>query len=470
MVNNAVETQVLRVVRGGNVVLRDLDVAVPAGSVTGLLGPSRLRQVHADARDRRRAGDRVGLGVRARPARGLGRPAAPDRLRHAVRERVRRPHRAREPALLRQGARCARGADPHLPGRRSTWSSSPTRWWAGCPAASGPGSRWRSRSSASPTWSSWTSRPSASTPCFASSCGARSTSWPGRRGGVRVQPRDGRGRALRPAAADARGRDHRRRHTRGAPPAHRHPGHRERVPVHRQGRGGHAMDPTDHSLRWRPPGDPKNHDPRILLAVAGRVLNQIRRDHRTLAMLLVLPCALMTLLWWMFDDLTVPGARPSPAGVVPVHHHVPGDQRDHAAGADVRHPRAAAGNADGQARLPRSATPSPSGWSRPSSRRSRWAFRPGARPRRAGAGLGADPGRDRRRRPRHRARALRLRVRPHRVPGRAVHAGGGDPADPAVRPVRARATQLPAVLGFISTCSRCRTPSTRCRVSPRTSR
>ena len=43
--------------------------------------------------------------------------------------------------------------------------------------------------------------------------------------------------------------------------------------------------------------------PRILLAVAGRVLNQIRRDHRTLAMLLVLPCALMTLLWWMFDGL-----------------------------------------------------------------------------------------------------------------------------------------------------------------------
>jgi ABC-2 type transport system ATP-binding protein len=40
MVNNAVETKALRVVRGGNVVLRDLDLAVPAGSVTGLLGPS----------------------------------------------------------------------------------------------------------------------------------------------------------------------------------------------------------------------------------------------------------------------------------------------------------------------------------------------------------------------------------------------------------------------------------------------
>ncbi|EON25378.1 MULTISPECIES: ABC transporter permease [Nocardioides] len=42
------------------------------------------------------------------------------------------------------------------------------------------------------------------------------------------------------------------------------------------------------------------------LAVAGRVLTQIRRDHRTLAMLLVLPCLLITLLWWMFADL--PGA------------------------------------------------------------------------------------------------------------------------------------------------------------------
>ena len=42
--------------------------------------------------------------------------------------------------------------------------------------------------------------------------------------------------------------------------------------------------------------------PRITLAVAGRVLTQLRRDHRTLAMLLVVPCVLMTLLWWMFDD------------------------------------------------------------------------------------------------------------------------------------------------------------------------
>jgi ABC-2 type transport system permease protein len=43
-------------------------------------------------------------------------------------------------------------------------------------------------------------------------------------------------------------------------------------------------------------------NPRITLAVARRVLIQLRRDHRTLAMLLVLPCVVMALLWWMFQD------------------------------------------------------------------------------------------------------------------------------------------------------------------------
>ena len=41
--------------------------------------------------------------------------------------------------------------------------------------------------------------------------------------------------------------------------------------------------------------------PRILLAVTVRVLTQLRRDHRTVAMLLVLPTALTALLWWVFD-------------------------------------------------------------------------------------------------------------------------------------------------------------------------
>ena len=42
---------------------------------------------------------------------------------------------------------------------------------------------------------------------------------------------------------------------------------------------------------------------RVTLAVAGRVLTQVRRDHRTLAMLLVVPCVLISLLWWMLDEL-----------------------------------------------------------------------------------------------------------------------------------------------------------------------
>ncbi len=41
--------------------------------------------------------------------------------------------------------------------------------------------------------------------------------------------------------------------------------------------------------------------PRITLAVAARVLKQLRRDHRTIALLMVVPLVLLTLLWWMFD-------------------------------------------------------------------------------------------------------------------------------------------------------------------------
>jgi ABC-2 type transport system permease protein len=44
-------------------------------------------------------------------------------------------------------------------------------------------------------------------------------------------------------------------------------------------------------------------NPRITGAIALRVLTQLRRDHRTLAMLLVLPCLILSLLCWMFSDL-----------------------------------------------------------------------------------------------------------------------------------------------------------------------
>lgn len=41
--------------------------------------------------------------------------------------------------------------------------------------------------------------------------------------------------------------------------------------------------------------------PGVAWAVARRVLIQLRRDHRTVAMLLLVPCVLLALLWWMFD-------------------------------------------------------------------------------------------------------------------------------------------------------------------------
>lgn len=41
--------------------------------------------------------------------------------------------------------------------------------------------------------------------------------------------------------------------------------------------------------------------PRITAATAGRVLTQLRHDHRTIALLLVVPCVLLALLSWMFD-------------------------------------------------------------------------------------------------------------------------------------------------------------------------
>ncbi len=41
---------------------------------------------------------------------------------------------------------------------------------------------------------------------------------------------------------------------------------------------------------------------RVTFAMAARVLAQLRRDHRTVAMLIVMPAVLVTLMWWMFHD------------------------------------------------------------------------------------------------------------------------------------------------------------------------
>ena len=44
---------------------------------------------------------------------------------------------------------------------------------------------------------------------------------------------------------------------------------------------------------------------RLTLATAGRVLRQVRSDHRTLALLMVVPCVLIGLLAWIFQNTPV---------------------------------------------------------------------------------------------------------------------------------------------------------------------
>jgi ABC-2 type transport system permease protein len=42
--------------------------------------------------------------------------------------------------------------------------------------------------------------------------------------------------------------------------------------------------------------------PRVTFAIAARVLAQLRRDHRTVAMLILLPAFFISLMWWIFHD------------------------------------------------------------------------------------------------------------------------------------------------------------------------
>ncbi|WP_132992896.1 ABC transporter permease [Gordonia zhaorongruii] len=52
--------------------------------------------------------------------------------------------------------------------------------------------------------------------------------------------------------------------------------------------------------------------PKILLATAARVLRQLRSDPRTIALVVVVPIVLMTLLYFMFSEQAVPPGAPEP--------------------------------------------------------------------------------------------------------------------------------------------------------------
>ena len=187
--------------------------------------------------------------------------------------------------------------------------------------------------------------------------------------------------------------------------------------------------------------------PRATGAVATRVLTQLRRDHRTLAMLLVLPCALMTLLWWMFDGLPGEGFSslgPALLALVPfiIMFLVTSvtTLRERTSGTLERLLAMPMGKLDfllgyavafGLVATVQSAL---------AVGRVRVAARPDHRRR----GLAADGRRRHGRPPRYGARPARLGLRPHGVPGGAVHAGAGDPADPAVRACSSHGTSCRA--------------------------
>lgn len=60
-------------------------------------------------------------------------------------------------------------------------------------------------------------------------------------------------------------------------------------------------------------------NPGLTLATAGRVLRQVRTDHRTIAMIIVVPCVLLGLLAWIFDGTPVFDAiGPALLGVFPM--------------------------------------------------------------------------------------------------------------------------------------------------------
>jgi len=59
-------------------------------------------------------------------------------------------------------------------------------------------------------------------------------------------------------------------------------------------------------------------NPAITLATARRVLSQLRHDHRTVAMLIIVPCVLLALLAWVFDGTTTFDAVGAPLlGIFP---------------------------------------------------------------------------------------------------------------------------------------------------------
>lgn len=161
------------------------------------------------------------------------------------------------------------------------------------------------------------------------------------------------------------------------------------------------------------------------LATAARVLRQLRHDPRTIALLLLVPCVMITLLRYVFDGSpgTFDAIGASLLGIFPLITMFLvtsiATLRERTSGTLERLLALPLGKADLIMRLrPRLRRPRGG----PVGARHR-ALRLAPGPRRHGLPVAAAPGRRPRRAARHRPRPLRLGLRRLRVPGRAVHAG-----------------------------------------------
>ena len=347
MMNNsgpAVAVSGLQVVRGKRRVIPGLDLEIPAGQVVGLLGPSGSGK---STLMRCIVGVQIvesGTVTRARPSGGLARAARPRRLRHPEPQRLRRPQRPRQRRLLRPGRRAARRpscARPSTaPSPRST--SSPTPTSSSQDLSGGQESRVSLAAALvgrpsllvldEPTvgldpvlrrdlWDLFRHLADAGT---RSSC--RATSW------TRRPAATGSSSCARATCSP----------TSRPPSCSRRPAPSTPTP------------PSSPSSTPRPPGPGEERvvNAGLTAATSGRVLRQVRTDHRTIGLIIVVPCVLLGLLAWIYNG--TPGLRrdrPGPARRLPdgrdVHRHV---RRDPAR-APVRHARAPAHHAHGQGRL-----------------------------------------------------------------------------------------------------------------------
>lgn len=70
--------------------------------------------------------------------------------------------------------------------------------------------------------------------------------------------------------------------------------------------------PVRHQAQHRGLTRRRAFGPQAYLATTGRILRQLAADHRSIAMILVVPSLIITLMYFMFVDAPQPPGAPSP--------------------------------------------------------------------------------------------------------------------------------------------------------------